>query len=270
MQQWELTDHEKSCDERPVKCDSCEEVMALCHFETHKADHCLVNFVECPLYRADMCSDTCTGRVKKADFAQHAVCDLELLVRMADEIVRCHDVIFSSLPSQQQSQPQKPQPQQQEQSEDRYQEIDDEDETSNYCNTSQKRPHAVSPLTDDNTAETTASKRHCAQPSTTITDAVILPDLFIGSLSRQTTDASLITMFKQFGTVLSARVVAAASKSPYAFVRMSNPDQAQLAVERADGVFLDGLKIHVMMSDWRRAGACQAWANNHSCNKGPK
>src|SRR5687767_5497831 len=73
--------------------------------------------------------------------------------------------------------------------------------------------------------------------------------LSVGSLSYNTTDASLRDFFAAVGTVVSAQVILDRDKHNRAkglgFVEMENDDEAKAAVEQLNGKELDGRTIVV-------------------------
>ena len=72
--------------------------------------------------------------------------------------------------------------------------------------------------------------------------------LYVGNLSYNTTDDSLRSYFSAFGTVDSAKVVVnrddGRSKG-FGFVEMENDEDANAAIEGADGKEFDGRRIRV-------------------------
>ncbi len=72
--------------------------------------------------------------------------------------------------------------------------------------------------------------------------------LYVGNLSYNTTDESLADAFAQFGTVESARVITdreTGRSKGFAFIEMSNPDEAQKAITGLDGQQVEGRAIRV-------------------------
>ncbi|HUD19966.1 MAG TPA: RNA-binding protein [Patescibacteria group bacterium] len=72
--------------------------------------------------------------------------------------------------------------------------------------------------------------------------------LFVGSLSWDTTDASLHDFFGQAGTVVSATVIMdkySGKSRGFGFVEMSSEEEAKKAIETLNGQTLDGRAIVV-------------------------
>lgn len=73
-------------------------------------------------------------------------------------------------------------------------------------------------------------------------------NLFVGSLSWDTTDDSLRAAFEQAGTVESAKVIMdrdSGRSRGFGFVEMASPEDAQAAIDMWDGKELDGRPIKV-------------------------
>lgn len=72
--------------------------------------------------------------------------------------------------------------------------------------------------------------------------------LYVGNLSYGTTGDQLNEMFSQHGTVRDTHVVTdrdTGQSKGFAFVEMSNADEAQAAIEALDGAELDGRSLRV-------------------------
>lgn len=72
--------------------------------------------------------------------------------------------------------------------------------------------------------------------------------LFVGSLSYNTTDASLADFFATVGTVVSAKVIIDRDSNRskgFGFVEMSSEEEAKAAVAQLNGKDLDGRTIVV-------------------------
>ena len=72
--------------------------------------------------------------------------------------------------------------------------------------------------------------------------------LYVGSLSYDTTDASLKEAFSQAGTVESASVITdkmSGRSRGFGFVEMDTDEEAKKAVEMLNGVEVDGRKVTV-------------------------
>lgn len=72
--------------------------------------------------------------------------------------------------------------------------------------------------------------------------------LFVGGLSWDTTEDTLKNHFAQVGQVVSAQVITdkfTGKSRGFGFVEMSNPDEAQKAIQDLNGTQLDGRSIVV-------------------------
>jgi len=72
--------------------------------------------------------------------------------------------------------------------------------------------------------------------------------LYVGSLSYDTTDASLKEAFSQAGTVESASVITdkmSGRSRGFGFVEMATDEEAQKAIEMLNGQEVDGRKVTV-------------------------
>jgi RNA recognition motif-containing protein len=72
--------------------------------------------------------------------------------------------------------------------------------------------------------------------------------LFVGSLSYNTTDATLEEFFASIGKVLSAKVIVDRDTNRskgFGFVEMESDDEAKAAIEQLNGKELDGRQIAV-------------------------
>lgn len=72
--------------------------------------------------------------------------------------------------------------------------------------------------------------------------------MFVGSLPWGVDDAQLAQIFSQAGTVVSAQVVKdrdTGRSRGFAFVEMSTDEEAKAAVEKLNGLDVDGRKIVV-------------------------
>jgi RNA recognition motif-containing protein len=72
--------------------------------------------------------------------------------------------------------------------------------------------------------------------------------LFVGSLSYNTTDATLEEFFAQIGKVLSAKVIIDRDTNRskgFGFVEMESDDDAKAAIAQLDGKDLDGRRLIV-------------------------
>jgi len=83
--------------------------------------------------------------------------------------------------------------------------------------------------------------------------------LYIGNLSYQVKDEELTDTFSQYGSVKSVRIVTdreTGRPRGFAFVEMSNADEAQAAIDGLDGkeAFGRALKISLAMEKERTGG----------------
>ncbi len=72
--------------------------------------------------------------------------------------------------------------------------------------------------------------------------------IYVGNLSYSTSDESLSTLFSQFGSVESARIVMdreTGRSKGFAFVEMSSETEAQSAIEKLNGQDQDGRALNV-------------------------
>lgn len=72
--------------------------------------------------------------------------------------------------------------------------------------------------------------------------------LFVGSLSFEMTDFDLEDLFKQYGEVLSARVITdrdSGRSKGFGFVEMSSDGSAQSAIDALNGTEIKGRTINV-------------------------
>lgn len=73
-------------------------------------------------------------------------------------------------------------------------------------------------------------------------------NIYVGNLSRGTTDESLRQAFEQFGEVISVRVMKdkfTGEPRGFAFVEMKSDDDALAAIEGLNGKPLDGSSLRV-------------------------
>jgi len=72
--------------------------------------------------------------------------------------------------------------------------------------------------------------------------------LYVGNLSYDTSEASLRTLFKPHGDVVSVNLIIdrdSGRAKGFGFVEMATPEEAQKAVAALDGTQLDGRAIKV-------------------------
>ena len=75
--------------------------------------------------------------------------------------------------------------------------------------------------------------------------------LFVGSLSFEMTDLDLEDLFKQYGEVLSARVIAdrdTGRSRGFGFVEMNSDSSAQSAIDALNGTEVKGRAINVSIA----------------------
>lgn len=95
-------------------------------------------------------------------------------------------------------------------------------------------------------------------------------NLFVGSLSFDTTDDSLRAHFEQIGPVESARVVVDRDHNNrskgYGFVQFQNSDDNQKAIDALNGKELDGRPINVGLARPREERPRRNFGNDRSDN----
>jgi len=73
-------------------------------------------------------------------------------------------------------------------------------------------------------------------------------NIYVGNLSRLVTEEKLRTLFAQFGTVTSVKVIKdkfTGSPKGFAFVEMGSPAEAQQAITELNGQELEGQRLRV-------------------------
>ena len=73
-------------------------------------------------------------------------------------------------------------------------------------------------------------------------------NIYVGNLSRLTTEENLRRAFEQFGEVTSAKIIydrETRESRGFAFVEMPNADQALQAIEKMNNQELDGRRLRV-------------------------
>lgn len=81
--------------------------------------------------------------------------------------------------------------------------------------------------------------------------------LFVGSLSFQVTDPELEDLFKEYGEVVSAKVITdrmSGRSRGFGFVEMESDESAQSAIEALDGAEVKGRPIKVSFAKDRVEG----------------
>lgn len=82
--------------------------------------------------------------------------------------------------------------------------------------------------------------------------------LYVGNLAFETTETDLRTAFAQFGTVTDVYVAMdkfSGRARGFAFVTMSTPEEAKLAVEKMNGTSLGGRELTVNEARPKEEGA---------------
>ena len=80
--------------------------------------------------------------------------------------------------------------------------------------------------------------------------------LFVGSLSFEMTDLDLEDLFKQYGEVLSARVITdrdTGRSRGFGFVEMNSDNSAQSAIDALNGTEVKGRAINVSIAKEKSA-----------------
>ena len=78
--------------------------------------------------------------------------------------------------------------------------------------------------------------------------------LFVGNLSFNTTEESLMAAFKEFGEVVEARLMTereTGRSRGFAFVEMATSDGATKAIEQMNGAVIDGRSLRVNEAEER-------------------
>jgi RNA recognition motif-containing protein len=73
-------------------------------------------------------------------------------------------------------------------------------------------------------------------------------NIYIGNLSQSVTEETLRELFQEFGKVDTVKVIKdkfTGAPRGFAFVEMSNQDEAQQAINELNGTDIDGLAIRV-------------------------
>lgn len=79
--------------------------------------------------------------------------------------------------------------------------------------------------------------------------------VFVGSLSWNTSEKELTDLFSQVGEIVEAKVITdreTGRSRGFGFVTFSGPEEANNAVERFNGVELDGRNINVNIAREKR------------------
>ncbi len=82
--------------------------------------------------------------------------------------------------------------------------------------------------------------------------------LYVGNMSFETTESDLRTAFSQFGTVSDVYVAMdkfSGRARGFAFVTMSTPEEAKLAIEKMNGTNLGGRDLTVNEARPKEEGA---------------
>jgi RNA recognition motif-containing protein len=86
--------------------------------------------------------------------------------------------------------------------------------------------------------------------------------LYVGNLSYGTTELELRELFGQMGTVVDAKMVMdreTGRPRGFAFVEMSNSEEALKAIEQINGRELDGRALNVNEAQERSGGGGRRW-----------
>jgi hypothetical protein len=212
--------------------------------EAHHDGDCVLNFVECPLFKVGMCTNECTGRIRIEDAASHSVADEALTCRLVDEILRLRGSLEEQCAAKHHVEPEV---------------VTEEVE-------SQEKSCKRSSLEDS------SGPGELGEAGAVPTSENSLRTLFVGNLSFEATESCLRGLFEQFGRI--ERVFLPAATSGYAFVTMSTPEEAQRAVEGATNASLNGLTLRVSLAKKDILGGakrvCYEWENRGSCRNGDK
>lgn len=97
--------------------------------------------------------------------------------------------------------------------------------------------------------------------------------LFVGGIPYSVTNQSLEEMFSKFGAVSSATIIVdkySGQSKGFAFVEMTNDDEAQAAIKELDGFAIEGRKIGVSVARPREESGSRdnSGRNNFSNRKG--
>jgi cold-inducible RNA-binding protein len=82
-------------------------------------------------------------------------------------------------------------------------------------------------------------------------------DIYVGNLPYKAADQDLRTLFEEFGTVSSARVIMdkmSGQSKGFGFVEMPNQSEAQAAIQKTNGADLMGRSLRVNESRPREEG----------------
>ncbi len=94
--------------------------------------------------------------------------------------------------------------------------------------------------------------------------------IFVGNLSFQVNDFELEDLFKQYGEVLSAKVITdrmTGRSRGFGFVEMASDDGAKQAVEELNGADLKGRPINVSFARKQEEGGDTGGRPNGGFNK---
>lgn len=98
--------------------------------------------------------------------------------------------------------------------------------------------------------------------------------LFVGNLSWKATEETLKQHFEQCGEVLSAKIIIdqyTGKSKGFGFVEMASPREAQLAIEKLNGVMLLDRELRVSLAQERperRPGTGGGGGGQKSYNRG--
>lgn len=91
--------------------------------------------------------------------------------------------------------------------------------------------------------------------------------IYVGNLSFKTTEEGLISVFSQFGTVISAQVVRdryTEQSRGFGFVEMELDEAADEAIATINGQMIDGRRVRVNLAEEKPMGFNQGRPENRS------
>jgi RNA recognition motif-containing protein len=212
--------------------------------EAHHDGDCVLNFVDCPLFKVGMCTDECTGRIRIEDAASHSVADEALTSRLVDEILRLRGSLEEQCAAKHHVEPEV---------------VTEEVE-------SQKKSCKLSSLEDF------FGPGESGEAGAVPLSETSLRKLFVGNLAFEATESCLRGLFEQFGRI--EQVFLPVTASGYAFVTMSTSEEAQRALEGTANASLNGLTLRITLAKKDTLGGakrvCYEWENRGSCRNGDK
>lgn len=97
--------------------------------------------------------------------------------------------------------------------------------------------------------------------------------IYVGNLSFRTTEDGLVSVFSQFGNVLSAQVVRdrfTDQSRGFGFVEMELESAADDAIASLNGQMVDGRRIRVNVAEEKPAGYSQRRGHDAPFNRGDR